>query len=56
MNTDKAKGTAKDIMGSAKAAIGKATGNRRLEADGIADRVKGKIQKGVGAVKDAMKR
>ena len=53
MHKDEAKGAAKDIKGSMKQAAGKATGNERLEAEGTADRIEGKIQKGVGALKDA---
>jgi len=33
--------------------IGKATGNDRMAAEGAAERVEGKVQKGVGNVKDA---
>ncbi len=53
MHKDQAKGAAKDIAGSAKQAAGKATGNERLEAEGAAQKTAGKVQKGVGAVKDA---
>ena len=53
MHKDEAKGAAKDIAGSAKEAVGKATGNNRLKAKGAAERVEGKVQKGVGAMKDA---
>ena len=53
MHKDEAKGAAKDISGSIKEAAGKATGNERLEAEGAGERLEGKIQKGVGAVKDA---
>lgn len=53
MHKDEAKGAAKDIKGSMKQAVGKATGDDRLRAEGSADRVEGKVQKGVGALKDA---
>lgn len=53
MNKDQIKGAANDIKGSIKEAAGKATGNERLEAEGLADRAAGKVQKGVGNVKDA---
>jgi uncharacterized protein YjbJ (UPF0337 family) len=36
-----------------KEAVGKATGNERLQAEGAGDRVAGKVQKGVGSMKDA---
>jgi uncharacterized protein YjbJ (UPF0337 family) len=53
MHKDQVTGAAKDIAGSAKEGIGKAVGNDRLAAEGAAERVEGKVQKGVGAVKDA---
>lgn len=53
MHKDEAKGAAKDIAGSIKEGVGKATGDDRLAAEGAADRVAGKVQKGVGALKDA---
>ena len=53
MHKDEAKGAAKDIAGSIKQGVGKATGNERLQAKGAAERVEGKVQKGVGALKDA---
>lgn len=53
MHKDEAKGAAKDIKGSIKEAAGRATGDERLEAEGTADRVEGKVQKGVGSLKDA---
>jgi uncharacterized protein YjbJ (UPF0337 family) len=53
MHKDTVKGAAKDIAGSVKEAAGKATGNERLEAEGVADRAAGKAQKGVGNLKDA---
>lgn len=53
MHKDEAKGAAKDITGSVKEAAGKATNNPDLEAEGAAERVEGKVQKGVGALKDA---
>ena len=53
MHKDQIEGAAKDIAGSAKEGIGKAVGNDRLAAEGAAERMEGKVQKGVGAVKDA---
>ncbi|WP_091741732.1 CsbD family protein [Phenylobacterium immobile] len=53
MHKDEIKGAAKDAAGSIKEAAGKATGNERLEAEGVADRASGKLQKGVGSIKDA---
>jgi uncharacterized protein YjbJ (UPF0337 family) len=53
MHKDEAKGAAKDVKGSIKEAAGKATGNERLEAEGVSDRVAGKVQKGDGNLKEA---
>ncbi len=53
MHKDTIKGAAKEAVGSVKQAAGKATGNRRLEAEGAIEKTEGKIQKGVGEVKDA---
>ena len=53
MHKDTVKGAAKDIKGSVKEAAGKATGNERLEAEGVTERAAGKVQKGVGNLKDA---
>ena len=53
MHKDTAKGAMKDAKGSMKETVGRATGDERLEAEGAADRVAGKVQKGVGNLKDA---
>jgi uncharacterized protein YjbJ (UPF0337 family) len=53
MHKDEMKGAMKDAKGSMKEAAGRATDDERLEAEGSADRVEGKVQKGVGALKDA---
>ena len=53
MHKDQIKGAARDAKGSVKQGIGKATGNDRLAAEGAADRLAGKMQKGAGNMKDA---
>ena len=53
MHKDEMKGAGKDLKGSVKEATGRATNDPNLEAEGSADRVEGKVQKGVGALKDA---
>ena len=52
MHKDQIKGAGKDMKGSMKEAAGKATGDRDLEAEGAADRTVGKVQKGVGDLKN----
>lgn len=53
MHKDEMKGAGKDMKGAAKEAAGRATGDERLEAEGTSDRVEGKVQKGVGSLKEA---
>ena len=53
MHRDEMKGAGKDMKGAMKEAAGRATGDERLEAEGTADRVEGKVQKGVGNLKEA---
>ncbi|WP_304164112.1 CsbD family protein [Phenylobacterium aquaticum] len=53
MHKDTIKGAAKEAVGSIKEAVGKATGNERLQAEGMAEKTVGKIEKSVGDLKDA---
>ena len=53
MHKDEMKGAAKDAKGNLKEAAGKVTGNERLEAEGVADQAAGKVQTGVGNIKEA---
>ena len=53
MHKDQIKGAAKDIVGSAKEGIGKATGNDRLVVEGLAERGAGKARKLACDVKQA---
>ncbi|RYE47982.1 MAG: CsbD family protein [Hyphomicrobiales bacterium] len=53
MHKDEIKGAAKQARGNVKDAIGKATGDRKLQADGAADKVEGTVQKAAGKVKEA---
>jgi uncharacterized protein YjbJ (UPF0337 family) len=56
MNNNHVKGTINEVKGKVKESVGHATGNRRLEGEGIVDRVKGKIEKGLGDLKDKVKK
>ncbi|OHV65542.1 CsbD family protein [Mesorhizobium sp. LCM 4577] len=56
MNRDQVAGIAKQMKGSVKQAAGKATGNRRTEVEGVADKIAGKVQKAYGDVKDKVKK
>ncbi|HYJ86622.1 MAG TPA: CsbD family protein [Pyrinomonadaceae bacterium] len=53
--TDKVKGVANEAIGKAKAGIGNATGDTKLQGEGKAQEIKGDIQKTVGNAKDAVK-
>ncbi|HEY8571623.1 CsbD family protein [Phenylobacterium sp.] len=53
MHKDEMKGAAKDAKGEIKEAAGKLTGDERLEAEGNTDQAAGKLQKGVGNIKEA---
>ena len=52
---DRVEGSAKQVKGSVKEVIGKAVGDAKLQSDGKADKVEGKIQNAVGGLKDALK-
>lgn len=56
VNKDQVKGVAREVKGSVKQAAGKATGNRRMEAEGAVEKTTGKVQKGFGDAKEKVKR
>lgn len=53
---DKAKGLANEAMGNVKQGVGKATGSRKLEAEGKVQKLKGEGQQAMGKAKDAVKK
>jgi uncharacterized protein YjbJ (UPF0337 family) len=53
--TDKAKNAAQDAVGKVKEAVGDATNNEKLEAEGKSDQTKAKTKKAGENVKDAFK-
>lgn len=55
MDQDRIEGTAKQIKGSLKEGVGKVTGDAKLQTEGKADKVAGKIQNAVGGAKDAVR-
>jgi len=55
MDKDRVAGSANQAKGAVKEAIGKVTGDAKLQADGRSDKAKGKIQNAVGGVKDAVR-
>ena len=55
MDKDRIAGAAKEIKGSVKEAVEKAVGDAKLQSDGKADKVEGKVQNAIGGLKDALK-
>ena len=55
MNKDRIAGAAKEIKGSIKETVGKAVGDAKLQSDGKADKIAGKVQNAIGGLKDALK-
>jgi uncharacterized protein YjbJ (UPF0337 family) len=55
MDADRIKGSTKQIKGKIKEAAGKALGDSKLQSEGAADKLAGKLQNTVGGLKDALK-
>ncbi len=53
---DKIKGMANEAAGNVKQAVGKATDNKKLQAEGFVQERKGEAQQAVGKAKDAVKK
>ena len=53
---DKAEGTAHELKGKVKEAVGRATGNPDMEDEGAAEKLGGKIQKKVGDVEKVIEK
>ncbi len=54
MSKEGFEGAAQKGVGSIKEAIGKATGDRKLQAEGVADKIAGSAKDAVGKAKDAI--
>ena len=52
---DRIEGSAKQVKGAVKEAVGKAFGDAKLVTEGAADRTEGKVQNAVGGIKDTIK-
>ena len=55
MDKDRIEGAAKQAGGAIKQAAGKITGDTKLQAEGAADKVSGKVQNAIGGAKDAIR-
>lgn len=56
MDKDRIKGAANQAKGAIKVAAGKVLGDAKLQAEGKADKVKGKVQNAVGGAKDTVRK
>jgi uncharacterized protein YjbJ (UPF0337 family) len=56
MNRDRIEGAAKQAAGTVKEAAGKLLGDTKLQSEGKADKVVGKIQNAVGGAVDSLKK
>ena len=55
MNKDQIKGRVEEATGKVKEAAGKLVGNEKLQTEGMAEQVKGKVQAGFGDAKERAK-
>jgi uncharacterized protein YjbJ (UPF0337 family) len=55
MDKDRVEGAMKQAGGKVKDALGKLTGDSKMQAEGKADKVEGKVQNTVGGVKDTLR-
>ena len=55
MDKDRVVGSAKEIKGTVKQVVGKAAGDAKLQSDGKADKIEGKVQNAIGGLKDTLK-
>jgi len=55
MDKDRVVGSAKQIKGEVKQVVGKAVGDAKLESEGKADKIEGKVQNAIGGLKDTLK-
>ena len=55
MDKDRSAGIGHQVKGAVKEAAGKVTGDKKLEAEGKAEKVGGKVQNAVGGAKDTVR-
>ena len=55
MDKDRIVGSAKQVKGAVKEVVGKAVGDTKLELEGKADKIEGKVQNVIGGLKDTLK-
>ena len=55
MDKDRIDGSAQQAKGTVKEIAGKVTGDAKLESEGKADKVVGKVQNAIGGLKDTLR-
>jgi uncharacterized protein YjbJ (UPF0337 family) len=55
MDKDRVEGSAKQVKGAVKEAVGKVVGDAKLESEGKADKAEGKVQNAIGDLKDVVR-
>jgi uncharacterized protein YjbJ (UPF0337 family) len=55
MDKDRIEGSAQQAKGAIKEAVGKVTGDQKLQTEGQADKAAGKVQNAIGGLKDALR-
>ena len=55
MDKDRVAGSAKQVKGTVKQAVGKAVGDAKLKSEGKAEKIEGKVQNAIGRIKDTVK-
>ena len=55
VDKDRIKGSAEQIKGTVKEAVGKVLGDKKMETEGATDKPAGKVQNAVGGLKDAVR-
>jgi uncharacterized protein YjbJ (UPF0337 family) len=55
MDKDRSAGIGHQVKGSVKEAAGKVTGDKKLQAEGKAEKLGGKVQNAVGGAKDSVR-
>jgi len=55
VDKDRIKGSAEQIKGTVKEAVGKVLGDEKMETEGATDKAADKVQNAVGGLKDAVR-
>jgi uncharacterized protein YjbJ (UPF0337 family) len=55
MDKDRIKGAANQAKGAVKEVAGKVAGDAKLESEGKADKLAGKVQNAIGGIKDTIR-